>query len=466
MLPSVLRAFNRRASTSGDRGASARPPRLSGTRAARSSRRPRAASRSAGRAAPRRAGVPRSSPSAAASASRSGTTTTRPQRAAGPSPDGSAGPDDLEQRTRAGRRSPGGAVPPPRARGAARGPRRPAPRSCGRVRRGRRRGRPRPRRWGARRAAGGVAGARAANGRPSSGVARVDGQPSSRRCRCRVPPGARGRRRRPAAAVVVDGEAQARPGRRVDGEAQAAQRGARRHAAAGTSASRCRRARRSGRRAASSSSCVPRSAIRPPSSTTIWSASRTVESRWAMAIVVRPSAQAVERLLHGALGLGVERARRLVEDEHRRVAQDRAGDRDALLLAAGEAVAALADDGVVAVGQRRDEVVDLRGARGRLELLVGRVGPGEAQVLARSRRGRGRSPGRRRRPCAASEAKVEVAHVDAVDRDAAGRRRRTAARRGSRASSCPSRLAHDRRRRPGGHGEVDAVERRRARPAS
>ena len=90
----------------------------------------------------------------------------------------------------------------------------------------------------------------------------------------------------------------------------------------------------------------------------------------------------VQRLLHRALGLGVQRARRLVEHQHRRVAQHRAGDRDALLLAAGEAVAALADDGVVAVGQRGDQLVDLRGARGGLDLGVGGLRAGEAQVLA------------------------------------------------------------------------------------
>ena len=100
-----------------------------------------------------------------------------------------------------------------------------------------------------------------------------------------------------------------------------------------------------------------------------------------MVIVVRPCGQAVERLLDGALGLGVQRAGRLVEHQHPRVAQQRAGDRDALLLAAGEPVAARADHGVVAVGQARDQVVDLGGARGALDLGVGGVGPGVAQVL-------------------------------------------------------------------------------------
>ncbi len=101
-----------------------------------------------------------------------------------------------------------------------------------------------------------------------------------------------------------------------------------------------------------------------------------------MAIVVRPSDEVLQRLLHERLGLVVQRARGLVEDEDRRVAQDRPRDRQALLLAAGEAVAALADDGVEPVGQRADQRVDLRGARGILELLVGRVRAREAQVLA------------------------------------------------------------------------------------
>ena len=98
-----------------------------------------------------------------------------------------------------------------------------------------------------------------------------------------------------------------------------------------------------------------------------------------------PLREPVERLLHESLRLVVERARRLVEHEDRRVAQHRARDRDALLLAAGEAVAALADDGVVALGQRRDHVMDARRLRRGLDLLVGRVRLREAEVLAHRR---------------------------------------------------------------------------------
>src|SRR5215207_4991125 len=51
--------------------------------------------------------------------------------------------------------------------------------------------------------------------------------------------------------------------------------------------------------------------------------------------------EAIERLLHGALALGVEGGRRLVEEEDRRVLQDCTGDGDALALAAGEGHPAL-----------------------------------------------------------------------------------------------------------------------------
>ena len=206
------------------------------------------------------------------------------------------------------------------------------------------------------------------------------------------------------------------PGRRGPGRTQA-RRAAHEPAAItrlrgerGVAARRGRSARRG---------CRARRSARA-SSTTIWSASRTVESRWAMAIVVRSCGQAVQRLLHGALGLVVQRAGGLVEHQHRRVAQDRPGDGDALLLAAGEAVAALADDGVVAVGQRRDEVVDLRGARA-ASSSSSSVASGLAKRRFSADRGveevglLGDQPdGLRQR------GEAEVAHVDAVDRHAAG----------------------------------------------
>src|SRR6266566_1651457 len=63
---------------------------------------------------------------------------------------------------------------------------------------------------------------------------------------------------------------------------------------------------------------------------------------------------------HGAedlrLGFGVDGARGLVEDEHRTVLQEGAGQRDALPLASRELRAALTDLGVVAARQAHDEL--------------------------------------------------------------------------------------------------------------
>ena len=56
--------------------------------------------------------------------------------------------------------------------------------------------------------------------------------------------------------------------------------------------------------------------------------------------------QPLERLLDQPLGFGVERGGRLVEQQDRRVAQQRAGDREALALAARQPRAAFAQEGV------------------------------------------------------------------------------------------------------------------------
>ena len=77
-----------------------------------------------------------------------------------------------------------------------------------------------------------------------------------------------------------------------------------------------------------------------------------------MTSVVRPCGELGQRLLDRPLGLGVERRGRLVEDQDRRVLEEHARDRQALLLAARELDAALADDGVEAVRQGGDEVVE------------------------------------------------------------------------------------------------------------
>jgi hypothetical protein len=85
---------------------------------------------------------------------------------------------------------------------------------------------------------------------------------------------------------------------------------------------------------------------------------------------------ALQFRLDGALVGAVQGRRGLVEDQDRRVLQQRAGDGHALLLAAGQLEAALAHHGLVALGRGLDEGVDARGARGFFHL--GAAGAGAA----------------------------------------------------------------------------------------
>ncbi len=95
--------------------------------------------------------------------------------------------------------------------------------------------------------------------------------------------------------------------------------------------------------------------------------------------------QRLERLLHGALAFRVERTGGLVEQQDRRVLEDRPRDRDALALAAREPRATLAEEGVVALRQTADELIGRGRARGVLDLGVRGAGTPIADVLARAR---------------------------------------------------------------------------------
>ena len=63
----------------------------------------------------------------------------------------------------------------------------------------------------------------------------------------------------------------------------------------------------------------------------------------------------IERILNFFFSMAVKRGCRFVEQKNRGRLEDRARDRDALLLAAGELEAAFADLGLVTVGGDADE---------------------------------------------------------------------------------------------------------------
>ena len=68
-------------------------------------------------------------------------------------------------------------------------------------------------------------------------------------------------------------------------------------------------------------------------------------------------AEMLDRLLHGFFGFRIERRGGLVEQDDRRVADQRPRHRDALALAAGQLGAEFADRGIVAEREAHDEIM-------------------------------------------------------------------------------------------------------------
>ena len=77
-----------------------------------------------------------------------------------------------------------------------------------------------------------------------------------------------------------------------------------------------------------------------------------------------PALEALQGLLDAGLVFGIDAGKRLVEDQDRRIFQERARDRQPLTLAAREAYSALADHCVVRVWQAHNEPVRVGGATG------------------------------------------------------------------------------------------------------
>ncbi|ERJ36121.1 hypothetical protein L810_0924 [Burkholderia sp. AU4i] len=94
-----------------------------------------------------------------------------------------------------------------------------------------------------------------------------------------------------------------------------------------------------------------------------------------------PAREPVECLLDQRFVLRVDRRQRLVEQQDRCVAQQRAGNREALALAARQHEPAFADARRITVRQRRDEIVRVGRTRGGDHVRVARVGAAEPQVV-------------------------------------------------------------------------------------
>ena len=101
-----------------------------------------------------------------------------------------------------------------------------------------------------------------------------------------------------------------------------------------------------------------------------------------MTMLVRCCHDAFQRILDQRFGFAVQAAGGFIQHQNARVLQDDSRQCDALFFAAAQAVAAFADDGVVAVGQVHDEVVDVGSAAGGFDLGLRGVQLGILQVGA------------------------------------------------------------------------------------
>ena len=88
-----------------------------------------------------------------------------------------------------------------------------------------------------------------------------------------------------------------------------------------------------------------------------------------------------ERLLNLLFRFGIERGRRLVEQQNRRIFQNCACNREPLLLSAGKKAAFVSDDCFVAFRLRQDEIVGVSGARRFINFLGRSVEPAELNIF-------------------------------------------------------------------------------------
>ena len=135
--------------------------------------------------------------------------------------------------------------------------------------------------------------------------------------------------------------------------------------------------------------------------------------------------QDVERRLDLRLGQQVEVGGRLVEHEHPGMREERPRERDQLALAGGQRLAALVHDRVEAVGHPLDDIAQADGVDRLPDLVVGGVGVGEGDVVAKAA-GEQERLLRHHAQLAAQRLDRDLAKVVAVDQDAAlGRGRRS-----------------------------------------
>ena len=170
---------------------------------------------------------------------------------------------------------------------------------------------------------------------------------------------------------------------------------------------------------------------------------------------------APHRALDLVFGVAIDRAGAVVEHQNARVAQKRARNRDALALPARKHYTALANHGCIAIGETHDELMCLRLARGRFDLLL-------RHRLARAKRNVLGNRAREqedilldRRDLRAQAVHTPFAHVNAVDQHAARAGVEGAVDQARQRRLARAGLPDNRDRLAGMRGEADVLQRRR-----
>src|SRR5205085_11857530 len=174
-----------------------------------------------------------------------------------------------------------------------------------------------------------------------------------------------------------------------------------------------------------------------------------------------PALEALQRLQREGFGGGVQRGGRLIEDEDGRVADHGAGNRHALALAPREGLTALADDGLVALGQAHDELVRVGGPGRGDDLLHGGLGPPVGDILADGGPKEHRLL-RHDADAGAQRGQRQTPQVDAVEQDAALVRVVEAQQQADKRALTGAGRAHERYRLPRLDRQGDAAQHRRA----
>ena len=135
-----------------------------------------------------------------------------------------------------------------------------------------------------------------------------------------------------------------------------------------------------------SSSCVPCSTRSPSFKTRIRSASKMVDSLWAIWKLVRPPSAFSSRPSSAFLRTRVDGACRFVQNQYLRICAERARDRKQLLLPGGKIPRALVNHGIVAFRQVPDEIIGVCHPARLLHLFVRRFRPPVTDIVANAGR--------------------------------------------------------------------------------